>query len=297
MVNNFDKHKWLDAVEDDERITPAERSVLLRIGRRYVLNGGNTFRVRQATLADRCRVGERTVRRAIAKGKDFGYLKRAQERQRGRSHRAPDQYRLEMPDGNTGQNTGQMRPEIEANRNGNRGQQDQKYRPNATANNASTCGNDTPYGSYYGSEDKEGGYGAAVQPTPTREPGRSPTPEPDLLGNAPSLNPSANGEARRWVRGLYGPRCPDHANDRYPPGCRGCEYAKYAAKAEDDAKAEQRRAEREAEAECRAACLDCVGTGWIDVDDGDEFAWPTCARCRHPKVAAATPTQREETNR
>ena len=94
----FDKFSWIKllAADPDPRLTPVTKYVLMFAAIQYVRHGG-VFCVRQVTLADRAAVSDRSVKRAIAAGKECGYLELAKERRRGRSHIRADEYQLAVP--------------------------------------------------------------------------------------------------------------------------------------------------------------------------------------------------------
>jgi hypothetical protein len=96
-VTAFDKYAWIGHVAGDQRLTVADRFVLTNAAIKYVRNGNDALRVRQVTIADQFAVGVRTVRQSISRARDLGYLTLAEPRQRGRSHHAPDAYRLLIP--------------------------------------------------------------------------------------------------------------------------------------------------------------------------------------------------------
>lgn len=297
-MSGFNKHKWLDAVEDDARITPSEARVLLRIGRRYVLNGDSTFRVQQTTLATRCRVDVRTVRRAITKGKDLGYLALAQERKRGRSHRAPDQYRLVMPDRNTGQNsgqnTGQNGAEIPDSTPGNTGQPTIEIADKA---NPSTSENATT--TVFTTVLKETG-------TPDTSPADSepvPTGPDPSGGDPPENNSTIQGEpfsvtaARPEIMAL--PRPPANWPDDYPEPeparfchrhpddttdrCVPCRDARRKHDAWEAARAQWRKDLAAAKRAWVEQCRECESEGWFLGRDGLPVDDPAF-KCHHARI-------------
>ncbi|MBZ4509114.1 helix-turn-helix domain-containing protein [Mycobacterium avium subsp. hominissuis] len=298
-MTGFNKHKWLDAVEDDARITPAEGRVLLRIGRRYVLNGDSTFRVQQTTLAARCRVDVRTVRRAITKGRALGYLTLVQERQRGRSHHAADQYRLVIPSEITGQNCGQSGSEIPDSTPSNTGQHTIEIPDSA---DASTCGNVTSTVITTGLKGTGTPDGPAANSEPaTFEPDRSGDgpPEDQSIKDTPEPPPAATAAPDLTalpVPPIHWPddyprseppvRCPKHANHHgwLQETCPPCGSANKAHKAWEAERAQWRKDRAAAIQAWIAACDQCDEAGWLMDDTEDELP---AMKCLHaPNVIA-----------
>lgn len=95
MTNKFD---WLRAVHADERISAAEKVILSHAAIFDVLNGADTFCVRQTTLAAHCAVSERIAKQAIGTAKRLGYLVVSQPRKRGYGQHRADELRLKIPE-------------------------------------------------------------------------------------------------------------------------------------------------------------------------------------------------------
>lgn len=81
-------------------------------------------------------------------------------------------------------------------------------------------------------------------------------------GQSRTNTPHAPADRQRqpdWVSGPYGPRCvnPKHIDDPYPPACRGCEQARLAHVAEDEAS-------RTAVSHAVADCSECDDYGRLD---------------------------------
>ncbi len=91
------KFGWIDAVATDPRLSTGERFVLICTVLKYVRHNADTFRVRQATIAERFFVSRRLVESAIADAKQFGYLRLVEQRKRGRGHLGGDVLRIEIP--------------------------------------------------------------------------------------------------------------------------------------------------------------------------------------------------------
>ena len=96
MSAPVDKFVWLKAVLADARIPDAVKTVFTYLAVVDVRYGGATFRIRQETLANNCSVGVRSVKRAVALGRDLKYLERVGFREFGREGSA-DQHRLIYP--------------------------------------------------------------------------------------------------------------------------------------------------------------------------------------------------------
>lgn len=95
-----DKFDWFMAVQADTRLSAADKYVLQNAAITYVnhLKREDTFYVRQAVMAERFKVGLRTVERAISRAKQLGYLVVDKPRKRGPGHHIPDSYRLAIPE-------------------------------------------------------------------------------------------------------------------------------------------------------------------------------------------------------
>lgn len=90
------KHRWMQAVSTDKRIGNT-RFLLSVAVHHFVRNGDSVLYARQATIAERFSVSDRTVSEAIARGRQCGYLVSDGERKRGRGNREADRWRLEIP--------------------------------------------------------------------------------------------------------------------------------------------------------------------------------------------------------
>lgn len=158
MPASTDKFEWIKAVRLDQRLTTADRYVLQNAALEYVnyRDGDDSFYARQTTMAERFGVGLRTVQRAIAQGKKYGYLVVEQPRRRGRGYHDADFHRLVIPQllpANQAGNTDADMTRIPANQAGNIAVIPANL-AEIPANQAeipanaepSTCGNDTPKG-------------------------------------------------------------------------------------------------------------------------------------------------------
>lgn len=94
-MNKFD---WLRAVYITDRsiITDGEKAVLAYVAIFDVLNGGDTFCVRQETIAANTRVSESTVSRALRRAKLLGFLTVSRPRKRGTGSHGADELRLTL---------------------------------------------------------------------------------------------------------------------------------------------------------------------------------------------------------
>ncbi|TEA06272.1 hypothetical protein [Mycobacteroides salmoniphilum] len=216
----FNKWKWFDLVVADSRIPAGEKIVLVRQVVKAVLNGGDTFRVRQQLVAASTATNERTVQRAYKRAIELGYLELVAERLRG-SEGKSDTYRLlmpadsavgEVPDKKSGTSAKSTRLLVE------------EYPTNSpkvpdTAN-APTSENGTPISSL----EKFLGEGAASPP---------PAPLLDPLGQ---------------------PRCRKHFGVENPPDCPPCGLERERKEALDRFTAERIEAEHRA---IRAAIDSC----------------------------------------
>ncbi|WP_100474421.1 hypothetical protein [Mycobacteroides abscessus] len=215
----FNKWKWFDLVVADPRIPAGEKIVLVRQVVKAVVNGGDTFRVRQQLVAASTATNERTVQRAYKRAIELGYLELVVERLRGSKGKS-DTYRLlvpadsavgKVPDKKSGTSAKSTRLLVE------------EYPTNSpkvpdTAN-APTSENGAPISSL----EKFLGEGAA-----------SPLPPPLI--------------------GPYGPRCRKHLYVEIPPDCRPCGLERERKEAIDKAEAERVEVERRA---IRAAIDSC----------------------------------------
>jgi hypothetical protein len=94
QIRKFD---WLRAVFAEPRIPDGEKVVLAYIANFSVRTDGDTFCVRQSTLADHCALSERTANSAVSRSKRLGYLALSRARQRGTGHHGADELRLTLP--------------------------------------------------------------------------------------------------------------------------------------------------------------------------------------------------------
>lgn len=242
----------------DARIADGERFVLVCIAIRYVRNGGDNFRVRQATIAERFAVSANRVKRAMATARQLGYVALSEARQRGRSKHMADQYRLvvpsQMPDAEPeieadmspnspeiGSSLAAIAGEIGTKSSRNRGQNDPEIGAKC---NASTSGNDIPMVLIDGSK----GWVQAEAPSPF---------------------------------------CDRHPNGTDRP-CVPCQRRREQRDAWDAAAADRRRQRRAAERDQIRHCPDCAETdGFIEFTD--ERGNDAVRRCTHPKLATVTP--------
>ncbi|WP_219067111.1 helix-turn-helix domain-containing protein [Candidatus Mycobacterium methanotrophicum] len=97
-TGHFTKFDWLRTVYGQPEFKDGEKAVLAYVAVFSVMTGGNTFRVRQDTLAERCGVSESTVYRAMKRGKDLGYLAMSRRRKSGTGCHGADELRLTLPE-------------------------------------------------------------------------------------------------------------------------------------------------------------------------------------------------------
>src|SRR4051794_7143121 len=93
-----DKFAWIRAVQADKRLTPGERLLLSHAAIFDVLRGGETFCVRQSTLARNCGMTRKTAGEAIMSGKRLGYLTVARRHKPGPGGNRGDELRLTLPE-------------------------------------------------------------------------------------------------------------------------------------------------------------------------------------------------------
>ncbi|KHO21822.1 hypothetical protein [Mycolicibacterium setense] len=99
-AEHTDKFGWIMAIQADTRLSPADKYILQNAAITYVnhLKREDTFYVRQAVMAERFKVGLRTVEQAVSRAKRMGYLVVDTPRKRGPGHHVPDTYRLAIPE-------------------------------------------------------------------------------------------------------------------------------------------------------------------------------------------------------
>lgn len=97
MIAPRDKFEWIKVLGLDRRMSYADRYVLTMTAIRSARTSGLTFCVRQTTIAENCSATVSTVRRALAAGRQYGYIALEQKRIRGRGHHGADKYRLALP--------------------------------------------------------------------------------------------------------------------------------------------------------------------------------------------------------
>ncbi|BBX33938.1 hypothetical protein [Mycolicibacterium mageritense] len=99
-TGRVDKFDWFMAVQADTRLSAADKYVLQNMAVTYVNHRRRegVLYVRQSVMAERFKVGLRTVERAISKAKQLGYLVVDVPRKRGPGHHGPDKYRLAIPE-------------------------------------------------------------------------------------------------------------------------------------------------------------------------------------------------------
>lgn len=166
-MSGFDKFYWINAVMAEARLSITERYVLMCIAIRYVLNGDDgRLCVRQETIADRCAVSVRTVRGAMKRGMELGYLVLVRERERGRSRHRAHEHRLVIPANRADLSAGNTGTEIPAERAGSAGDTGTdctEYRHGLyeipARSNAATSKNNDPKGFVKGLEKGYGGDG------------------------------------------------------------------------------------------------------------------------------------------
>jgi hypothetical protein len=96
-AGGLSKFDWLRAILADKRIPGGEKAVLAYAAVFDVLNGRDTFCIRQSTLAMHCGTSKRTVNAAVVRAKKLGYLKVSRERERGAGRNGADELRLTAP--------------------------------------------------------------------------------------------------------------------------------------------------------------------------------------------------------
>lgn len=91
------KFVWFDAVYAESRFTDGEKAVLAYIAVLKVSTGGDTFCIRQSTLAGQCGICRRTVSSAVTRAKRLGYLTVSRPRARGWGRQGANELRLSLP--------------------------------------------------------------------------------------------------------------------------------------------------------------------------------------------------------
>ncbi|OHU48897.1 hypothetical protein [Mycobacteroides chelonae] len=145
-MSEFNKWRWFEAVMSDPRFSDGDKVILTWLVVKAVLNGNDTFCIRQQTVSAHTASNERKVRRAYQRARELGYLVLISERQRGRGHTRADEYRLEIPD-----DMSSIPEEIPDTSDINTGHRGQEYRTNPTEipdnTNALNSENATPISS------------------------------------------------------------------------------------------------------------------------------------------------------
>lgn len=145
-MSEFNKWRWFEAVMSDPRFSDGDKVILTWLVVKAVLNGNDTFCIRQQTVSAHTASNERKVRRAYQRARELGYLVLISERQRGRGHTRADEYRLEIPD-----DMSSIPEEIPDTSDINTGHHGQEYRTNPTEipdnTNALNSENATPISS------------------------------------------------------------------------------------------------------------------------------------------------------
>lgn len=98
MTDKSWKFDWMRAVLQEPRFSAASVRVLMWVAITNVLNTEGTFNVTQKTIAENLGVTERTVRRAFAEAREFGFWELIEDRQRGPGHHQGDAYALVLPE-------------------------------------------------------------------------------------------------------------------------------------------------------------------------------------------------------
>ncbi|QQG99533.1 hypothetical protein HBE99_24015 [Mycobacteroides chelonae] len=218
----FNKWKWFDAVVADPHIPAGEKVVLVRQVVKAVLNGKDTFCVRQQTVAASTATNERTVQRAYKRAIELGYLELVTERLRGSKNKS-DAYRLLMP-AESGSGVGKV-PDKKSPTSAKSTRLIVEEHPTISPKvpdtaNAPTSENATPISSL----EKFLGEGTAPPPLP-----------PPLVGP-------------------HGPRCRKHFYVEIPPDCRPCGQERERKEAIEEVEAARLEAEHRA---IRAAIDSC----------------------------------------
>ena len=91
------KFAWIDSVYAEDRFTPADKAILVYCAIKGVYGKQHDFTLNQTLIAERVGVGTATVKRAVSKAREYGYLALAAERQRGRGHTNSDRHRIVLP--------------------------------------------------------------------------------------------------------------------------------------------------------------------------------------------------------
>lgn len=97
-AQRFNKFGWLRRIYADPTLGGGEKAVLAYVAVFNVMHGGDTFRIRQDTLAKHCGLSESTVGRALRQGKRLGYLSVSCARKPGWGQHGADELRLTLPE-------------------------------------------------------------------------------------------------------------------------------------------------------------------------------------------------------
>ncbi|MCA2303188.1 hypothetical protein JF770_06415 [Mycobacterium intracellulare] len=247
-MSGFDKFAWIRAVRDDHRFTIGEKYVLQNLAWTYPKNGSAELYVRQQNAAARLGVSIRKVKDSYSKARKLGYFLLVDQRHRGKRGDL-DTYELRMPQevgavcAPTSQELVHEMSEVGAR------------------NSKSRCTSepaDLQEGHHKGSR---------------RGSGRDAADAADALSDLSDIEDDPEPPAYCGAHMPYG--------TTNPRGCGACGAASRKNKGWKKREADRERARAAARREAKANCRLCAGTGFVDVDDGDNTGLhPTTARCR-----------------
>ena len=241
----WDKFAWITAVGADGRLTAGERFVLMQIALNWTAVDRATYRVRQATIAERLSVSLRLVKSALAQAKRHGYVTVEQPRKRGTGRHIADMNRLGLP------------TELGAN-----------PAPHSTELSAQSAPHSTELGARndgVGCTDAQSEVHGCTELGPDAN---APTSENDVPNCSLKAPDKALEKAPAPASATPPPsRCPKHINDNHPPPCHACGQARLAAEAFELQQAEARKQELREAWENVRNCTTCDGTGLVEVDD------------------------------
>jgi hypothetical protein len=219
----FDKFAWLKAVYAESRFTSGEKAVLAHIAIFNVLTGGDTFCIRQSTLAEQCGITRQTVGTAIRQAKHFEYLTVSRLHARGYGRHGADELKLLLPQScnesllhSGGSDVKQTAESCKAN-----DQSGVKQTAEwSKAANAPTSENNTPNSSgKQFSKNRSGGTGATREQTPASPPAVPAVPDdhPPEIFNGEIVDLDPDPEPPRFCR---------HHPDGTSQGCWLCRDAR-----------------------------------------------------------------------
>ncbi|WP_155764628.1 hypothetical protein [Mycobacterium intracellulare] len=244
-MSGFDKFTWIRAVRDDHRFTIGEKYVLQNLAWTYPKNGSAELYVRQENAAARLGVSIRKVKDSYSKARELGYLVLADQRHRGKRGDF-DTHELRMPH-EVGAESAPTSQKL-VHEMSEEGAQNPQSRCTGKLSDLQ--------------ERHHKGYRRGSQRDMA-----------DALSTLPEIEDDPEPPAY----------CPAHMpyGTTDPRGCGACGAASRKNKAWKERQGDRERARAAARREAKANCRLCAGTGFVDVDDGDNTGLhPTTARCR-----------------